>query len=57
MANILLSIMVGIGSKLLTERFMSALIVRSLRALADRTENKIDDKLVSDLAQALEVPD
>lgn len=41
--------------KLLTEAFISKMIVHGLRSLAQSTENKVDDQIVSDVASALGV--
>lgn len=55
-ADILLKIMVSLGTRLLTEAFLGKVIVHSLRALSAKTVNKFDDKLVMDLSEALGVP-
>lgn len=39
----------------LTETFVAKMIVHGLRAMADSTENKIDDKIVDDVKEALGV--
>lgn len=43
--------------KLLTEAFISKMIVHGLRALADKTSNELDDAVVTDIASALGVPE
>ena len=42
-------------TKLLTEKFLGKVIVYILDALADSTANKVDDKIVSAVAEALGV--
>jgi len=41
--------------KVLTEKFMAKMIVHGLKLVADNTENKVDDKIVRDIADALSV--
>lgn len=41
--------------KLASEAFIAKMIVHGLRAIVENTENKIDDKVVSDIADALGV--
>lgn len=57
MVDILAKIMVALTMRLLTDKFLSAMIVHSLHALAEKTENQLDNKLVNDLAAALNVSD
>lgn len=55
MAGILLQILVGVGTKLLTETFLSHLIVHSLRGLTAKSTSPIPAEMVQDLADALGV--
>lgn len=55
--DIALKILIGLGVKILTERFVGRAIVHSLRALSNKTSNSIDDSMVDDLADALGQPD
>lgn len=57
MTNIALKILIGLGTKLMTETFLAKVVVHSLKAFVARTDNKFDDKLISDLAEALGVSD
>ena len=41
--------------RLLSEAFISKMLVHGLRAVAENTENKIDDRVVKDIADALGV--
>lgn len=55
MQSILLSIMASLATKLLTEKFLFSLAIRLLRALAEKTDTKLDDSITEDLAKALGV--
>lgn len=48
-SGLLLNLLVGLGSKLLTERFISRAIVIALREIASRTHNTWDDDLVASI--------
>jgi hypothetical protein len=41
--------------KVLTERFASKMIVHGLKLVSDNTDNKVDDQVVKDIADALGV--
>jgi hypothetical protein len=51
MEKILMSLM----WKILTERFAAKMIVHGLHLIADSTANKVDDKIVTDIKDALGV--
>lgn len=53
MSGIMLNILVGIGTKFLTETFVSRMLVHGLKAAAAKTTNKVDDQMVQDVADAL----
>lgn len=48
-------ILVKLGMRLLSEAFVAKMIVHGGRALADSTENKLDNKMVDAVAEALGV--
>lgn len=48
-------ILVGIAARLLTERFVSKMVVYSLRAISEKTPTKLDDKAIEAMAEALGV--
>lgn len=56
MTDLLAKLAIAMVSKLLTEKFLSKLLVHSLRAWAQQTENSYDDKVVEAMAEALDVP-
>ena len=41
--------------KVLTEKFASKMIVHGLKLISDNTNNKVDDQVVKDIADALGV--
>lgn len=43
------------AAKLMTEAFLSKLIIKSMYEAAKKSSNELDDKLVRDAAQALNV--
>jgi len=57
MQNLLLKMAVVILTKLLTESLVSKLTVRFLWYLSQKTETKLDDGIVDDIAKALDVTD
>lgn len=57
MTGIAIKILVGLGMKLLTETFVSRVLVHAARQVAKSTTNTLDDKLVDDLAAGLGVSD
>lgn len=57
MTGIAIKILVGLGMKLLTETFVSRVLVHTARQVAKSTTNTLDDKLVDDLAAGLGVSD
>ena len=57
MGNAILKILLGLLTKLLTERFVARLTVRLLYFLAVQTPFAIDDKVVDDIAEGLGITD
>jgi len=57
MQKILIDALLAILTKLLTVRFISKLVVRSLAWLASLTDTEIDDGIVADVAEGLGVED
>lgn len=55
MSQLLAKVAVGMLARLVTERFLGKVVVEGCRALAARTENKFDDKIVEAMAEALGV--
>lgn len=55
MTGILLKILAGLVTKLLTETFVARFVIHLLLPLAASTANKVDDQIVKDLAAALGV--
>lgn len=55
MGSILAKLLVGIGWKLVTEKVFSNMIVYGGQYLAESTSNKLDDKMVKTIADALDV--
>ena len=53
MSGLMIKILIGIGGKLLTETFVSRMVVHSLRAAAKKTTNTVDDQMVQNVADAL----
>jgi hypothetical protein len=53
MGEIAIKLAWGILSKLVTETFAARMIVYSLDAVAEKTTNKLDDKMVAAVADAL----
>ena len=53
MQTVLLKIAETVLLKLITETFLCRLLIRTLRGVAERTTNKLDDGMVNDLADAL----
>ena len=54
--DLVAKIAVLLVTKLLTETFLSRLVIYSLAAWAKNSENKLDDKVVQAMADALGVP-
>lgn len=48
--------LIGMIAKFLTETFLAKILIYSLQAWSKDTENKLDDKVVSAMADALGVP-
>jgi len=57
MGNAILKILLGLLTKLLTERFVARLTVRLLYFLAVQTPFKVDDGIVDDIAEGLGITD
>lgn len=57
MQGILLKILYGIGSKLLTDILFSKLMVYSLAEMSKKTTNTLDDKIVGAVAESLGIKD
>jgi hypothetical protein len=57
MTDVLIKMLLGLGLRLLTEKFLARTIIRGARALVEKTDNELDDGLVDDLADALGQPD
>lgn len=55
MSGIAIKILIGLGTKFLTETFVSRVLVHGLKAAAGKTTNKVDDQMVQDVADALGV--
>ena len=55
MGNIIIKALIAIVTKLITEKFFSRIIVYSLNYAAKKTTNKLDDKIVISVADALGV--
>lgn len=53
MADIIIKLLIGMGMRLLTERFLGRMLIHGCRSLSDKTSNKLDDSMVDDLAEAL----
>jgi len=54
-SNILLKVLIGILTKLLTEKFLAEVIIYCLQSLAKSTDNKLDDAIVVAVAKALNI--
>lgn len=57
MQGVLLKILYGIGSKLLTDVLFSKLMVYSLAEVSKKTTNTLDDKIVGAVAEGLGIKD
>ena len=57
MQNILIKMGLAILTKLITEKFLSRIFVHTGWYLAQKTKNKLDDKIVGTCAKALDVKD
>lgn len=57
MQGIMVKILYGIGARLLTESLLGKLLVYSLWKAIQSTENTLDDKIVTAVADALGVKD
>ena len=53
--QMLAKIAVSMFIRLITEKFLSKLLIESLKAWSKQTENKFDDKVVEAMQQALGV--
>ncbi len=56
MADILAKIGVVLLTKLITETFLARVLVYTLETWAKQTDNKLDDRVVKAMADALGVP-
>ena len=56
MTEVLLKIAIALATKIMTETFISRVLIHLLKAWSDQTENKLDDKVVQAIADALGVP-
>ena len=55
MGNLIIKALLAIVTKLITEKLLSKIVVYCLDYLAKRTTNKLDDKIVASVAEALGV--
>jgi hypothetical protein len=55
MKLIIIKLIWGMVSKVLTERFVSEALVYSLNSIAMSTDNNLDDRIVESVARALSV--
>ena len=55
MSTVLITLAWGLVSKLMTEAFVSKALVYALSSVSQSTENKLDDKMVAAVADALNV--
>lgn len=55
-ASLVAKIGVSLLTKLITETFLSRLLIEGLRAWARQTKNHMDDRLVEEAAKAFGVP-
>ena len=53
MFHALLTIAISVGTKLLTEKFLTRLAVILLEKLAKSTDNTLDDKIMKEVKDAL----
>lgn len=56
MGEIAAKLLVAIVAKLMTDTFLSRVLIACLDAWAKKTDNKLDDKVVAAMADALGVP-
>ena len=54
LAQVLAKVGVSIGTKLMTERFISRMVILVLEYLVKSTKNKIDDELLEEVKKAFE---
>lgn len=47
---------IGMVARLMTERFLSKLLVEALRAWSRQTENEYDDRVAEAVAEAFDIP-
>ena len=57
MIEVLKSIGKGVLSALLTEKFVKEIIIYLLEKLALKSDNKIDDEIVSKIKEAMDIKD
>ena len=57
MVEILKSIGKGLISALLTEKFVKEIIIYLLEKLALKSDNKVDDEIVSKIKEAMDIKD
>ncbi len=55
MSDVLAKLAISLFMKLLTEQFFSRAFVHAGEALADKTSNNLDDKIMRDIRKALDV--
>lgn len=55
-ADLIAKIGIAIIAKLMTETFLARVLIACLSAWSKDTENKLDDKVVAAMAEALGVP-
>ena len=53
MYNPAVKFLIGVGLKILTDKFLAKFAVEALYRLAKKTDNTLDDKLVSVVANSL----
>lgn len=53
MQGMLLKVLVTLGTQLLTSAFLGRTVILTLRYLANKTDNDLDNSMVNELAKAL----
>lgn len=54
-SQLAIKIAIGIATRMFTETFVARMLVHGLQGAAAKTTNKVDDKMVQDVADALGV--
>lgn len=54
-SQLAIKIAIGIATRMFTETFVARMMVHALQGAAAKTTNKVDDKMVQDVADALGV--